>query len=131
MVKYGYTIIYVASVEKTLKFYQEAFGLAVRFLHDSKEYGELQTGETILAFASFAMGEKNLDGEYLKTSLNEKPFGVELAFVAEDVDAAFKKAVTAGANPVKEPTRKPWGQVVAYARDKDGTLIELCSPIGG
>jgi lactoylglutathione lyase len=28
------------------------------------------------------------------------------------------------------PTKKPWGQTVAYVRDLDGHLVELCTPMG-
>lgn len=131
MVKYGYTIVYVASVEKTLEFYKKAFGFEVRFLHESKDYGELETGETVLAFASHEMGELNLHGKYLQGNTSEKPFGIELGFVTKNVEAAYKKAIAAGAIPLKEPTQKPWGQVVAYVRAIDGSLIELCSPVSG
>ncbi len=127
--KYGYTIIYVSSVEKTLEFYKKAFGFAVKFIHESKAYGELETGETTLAFASHEMGDMNLGGKYSKADINEMPFGIELAFVAEDVPAAFEKAVAAGAAPLKEPEEKPWGQVVGYVRAVDGSMIELCSPL--
>lgn len=131
MVKYGYTIVYVASVERTLEFYKNAFGFEVRFLHESKDYGELETGETVLAFASHEMGEMNLNGKYSRGNTNEKPFGIELAFVTDNVEAAYKKAIAAGAIPLKEPTQKPWGQVVGYVRAIDGSLVELCSPISG
>lgn len=131
MMKYGYTIVYVASVEKTLDFYKKAFGFEIRFLHESKDYGELETGETVLAFASHEMGEMNLNGKYSKASTNEDPFGIELAFVTENVEAAYKKAVAAGAIPLKAPAQKPWGQIVGYLRAIDGSLIELCSPISG
>ncbi len=30
---------------------------------------------------------------------------------------------------VVEPNTKPWGQVVAYVRDLDGFLIEICTPM--
>ena len=30
--KYGYTIIYVSSVEETLEFYEKAFGFGVKFI---------------------------------------------------------------------------------------------------
>jgi hypothetical protein len=30
---------------------------------------------------------------------------------------------------MEEPKIKPWGQVVAYVRDLDGFLIEVCSPM--
>ena len=128
--KYGYTIIYVTSVEEVLEFYTNAFGFNIKFLHESKAYGELESGETTLAFASHEMGEMNLNGNYLQGNINEKPFGVELAFVTDNVDAAYKKAVAAGAVSIKKPIEKPWGQVVGYVRAIDGSIIELCSPMG-
>ncbi len=129
--KFGYTIVYVSSVTEALSFYKKAFGFETRFLHDSNQYGELETGATVLAFASHAMGDMNLDGQYQKADPDVLPLGVELAFVTEDVVAAYAKAVDAGAVAIKPPTEKPWGQVVAYVRATDGSLIELCSPVGG
>jgi lactoylglutathione lyase len=129
--KFGYTIVYVSSVADALTFYKNAFGFETRFLHESGQYGELNTGETVLAFASHDMGEMNLDGHYQKNDINTTPFGVELAFVTDDVAASYTKAVAAGAVSIKEPTTKPWGQVVAYVRSREGSLIELCSPISG
>ena len=129
--KFGYTIVYVPSVTEALIFYKEAFGFETRFLHDSNEYGELETGTTVLAFASHAMGEMNLDGQYQKTDLNAAPLGVELAFVTDDVASAYARAIAAGAIAIKPPVEKPWGQLVAYVRAKEGSLIELCSPVEG
>jgi len=114
----------------SLTFYKDAFGFETRFLHDSEQYGELATGATILAFASHAMGEMNVGGLYQKTDPNAAPRGVELAFVTDDVSGAYARAVAAGASPIKEPMEKPWGQTVAYVRASEGSLIELCSPMG-
>jgi uncharacterized glyoxalase superfamily protein PhnB len=129
--KFGYAIVYVDSVADTLKFYKEAFGFEIRFLHESGQYGELETGNTALAFASHALGEMNLGGRYQKTNLSTTPLGVELAFVSEDVAKAYAKAVSAGAISINPPSKKPWGQVVAYVRAKEGSIIEICSPMGG
>jgi lactoylglutathione lyase len=129
--KFGYTIVYVSSVADVLTFYKDAFGFETRFLHESGDYGELNTGETVLAFASHDLGEMNLDGHYQKPDLTTIPFGVELAFITDDVASSYAKAVAAGAISIKEPSTKPWGQVVAYVRSQEGSLIELCSPIGG
>ncbi|MEQ1527485.1 MAG: VOC family protein [Gallionella sp.] len=129
--KYGYTIVYVESVAATLNFYREAFGFETRFLHEAGDYGELSTGETTLAFASHAMGEMNLGGKYVRGDASEKPFGMELVFVADDVNAAYAKAVAAGATPIKPPEQKPWGQLVGYVRSAEGSLVELCSAMGG
>ncbi len=86
--KFGYTIVYVSFVADALTFYKDAPGFESRFLHESGQYGELNTGETVLAFASHTMGELNLDGSYQKIDLNGSPFGVELAFVTDDVESA-------------------------------------------
>ena len=54
--KFGYTIVYVPDVPASLAFFEKAFGVARRFLHESGDYGELNTGETTLAFATHALG---------------------------------------------------------------------------
>lgn len=128
--KYGYTIIYVNSVEDTPDFYKQAFGFDTKFLHESKGYGELQTGETTIAFASHQMGEMNFGDSYTKATSSHS-FRVELAFVTENVHQAFEKALSAGAVSVQQPKEKPWGQVVGYVRAIDGSLIELCTPVSG
>ncbi len=129
--KFGYTIVYVLSVSDALAFYEKAFGFKTRFLHESGQYGELESGSTTIAFASQALGEMNLGANFVPMSPAATPPGIELAFVTEDVSSAYTKAVAAGAVPLHAPAQKPWGQVVAYVRSLEGTLIELCSPIAG
>ena len=51
----GYTILYVPDVPATLKFYEAAFGLTTRFLHEGGDYGELETGSTALAFSAHSL----------------------------------------------------------------------------
>jgi lactoylglutathione lyase len=130
--KLGYVIIYVEDVKATMAFYTAVFGFETKMLFEqegSVDYGELQTGETVLAFAAHSLGEMNLQGQYQKVSAAGNPFGFELALVSEDVGAAYELAVSAGAVPVAPPKEKPWGQTVAYVRSREGTLIEICSPI--
>lgn len=129
--KFGYTIIYVDDVSAATKFYGDAFGFATRFVHEGGDYAELDTGETTLAFASHDLGAKNLPGGYAKLTELAKPAGVEIAFVTDDVQAAVANANAAGATVIAEPNQKPWGQTVAYVRSPDGSLIELCTPVGG
>lgn len=123
--KFGYTIIYTHDVEASVSFFEKAFGLQRRFVHESG-YGELETGSTALAFASHELGKGNLPDGYIKVN-EAKPVGVEIALVTEDVEAAYAKAVDAGAVSIKAPMAKPWGQIVAYVRCPDGTLVEICS----
>lgn len=127
--KLGYTIIYVPSVPLSLRFYEQAFGLVRRFLHESGDYGELATGETTLAFASHALGQANFPAGHVKASESHLPLGMEIALVTENVDKAHQSALSHGATELSAPAQKPWGQVVSYIRAPDGTLIELCSPV--
>lgn len=126
--KLGYVILYIADVGQTLSFYEKAFGLTRKFLHESGMYGELETGSTTLSFAAEGMAEMNgFDVRPNKPA--ELPAGAELAFVTEDVNAAYTKALATGAIDCKAPTQKPWGQTVAYVRDINGFLVEICTPI--
>ena len=50
MVKFGYTINYVLDVEIALSFFEKAFEMKRRFITGENDYGELDTGETVLAF---------------------------------------------------------------------------------
>ena len=125
--KFGYTIIYSNDVEKSIEFFENAFGFKRRFIHESG-YGELDTVDTTLAFASHDLGSSNLPNGYIKTD-SDKPLGIEIALVTESVEEAFKKAIEAGAKEIMKPLSKPWGQIVAYVRCPDGTLVEICSPV--
>ena len=126
--KLGYTIIYVADVPKTVAFYEAAFGLRQRFIHESNLYGEMETGETILAFAGIEAAEMN--GLAVLPNTSDGPAAAwEICFVTEDVVAAYEKALSQGCQHVSAPSEKPWGQTVSYVRDLDGCIVEIASPI--
>ena len=129
--KLGYTIVYVPNVAQSLKFFGDAFGLQTKFLHESGDYGELLTGETTLAFAAHELGAANFVGGHVHASGSTQPLGMEIGLVTDDVEAAHRLALKCGATEMAPPTQKPWGQTVSYVRAPDGTLVELCTPIGG
>ena len=79
--KFGYTIVYVPDVSASLAFFEKAFGFSQRFLHESGTYGELNTGETTLAFAVHTLGAMNLPDGYVAASSSSRPLGMEVAFV--------------------------------------------------
>ena len=56
---------------------------------------------------------------------------MEMAFVTENIEQDFQKAIEAGATEFEAITQKPWGQKVGYLRDNNGILIEICTPIEG
>jgi catechol 2,3-dioxygenase-like lactoylglutathione lyase family enzyme len=129
--KLGYTILYVPDVSASLQFFERAFGLKRRFLHESGTYGELDTGETVLSFAAHELGDSNFPGGHVEAHSSPRPLGMEIALVTTNVAEAHGKAVACGARELAQPSTKPWGQVVSYVRAPDGCLIELCTPVGG
>jgi lactoylglutathione lyase len=123
--RFGYTILYVADVGASVDFYERAFGLERRLLHDSGQYAEMETGATALAFAAHELAADHVPG--LPQPEGDRA-GFEVCLVTEDVGVGFSRAVDAGAAPVSEPATRPWGQDVAYVRDPDGVLVEIASP---
>ena len=130
----GYLILYVTDVPAAVAFYERAFGLQLRMQH-GEDYAEMRTGTgrldapgtpegCTLAFASHTLAESN--GTPFDTGTRPP---MELALLADDVPAAFDRAIDAGCEAVSEPATKPWGQVVAYVRDAEGFLVELCTPV--
>lgn len=125
---FKYTILYVENVPETLKFFVEAFGFKQTMLHESGDYGELDTGSTKLSFSSLR----------LMADIGKNPGQVdpsspvfEIAFETDDVPSALAKALKAGANLVQDVEEMPWGQTTAYVTDENGFLIELCTPVTG
>lgn len=124
--KLNYVIIYVDDVVKATFFYQTAFGLKTKFVHESNMYAEMESGETVLAFAHNDMLKMNIGVEAQKGMKNS----FEIAFSTDDVKSAFEKALQNGAKELKKPEMKPWGQTVAYVQDIFGTIVEICTPMG-
>ncbi len=121
-----YTILYVEKVKKSLEFYRDAFGFEIGFLHESEDYGELDTGNTKLAFSSVAL-MSNLGKS--PAAPNPKAPVFEIAFETDDVQAAYQRAIQAGATSVQEVRFEDWGQTTSYVHDLNGYLIEICSPV--
>ena len=111
----------------TLKFYEAAFGLTTRFLHDSGDYGELETGTTTLAFSAHRLMQQL--GKNPQAAKPEAPC-FEIALCTPDVPQALERAVAAGATLMRPVEVMPWGQTIAYVADINGFLVELCTPMG-
>ena len=71
-----------------------------------------------------------VDWLHRSTAANTGQGAVQIRFVTRDVQGAFDRAITEGAEAVRPPQTKPWGQDVAYVRDPDGNLVEIASPAG-
>jgi lactoylglutathione lyase len=129
MAKLSYTILYVQNVTISIEFYETAFGFKRKFIAPGNSYGELDTGDTTLSFASIELAKSNLKDGFIESSIKNKPFAMEIAITTDDVDQLYKHAIKSGAVAEMPAKHKPHGQTVAYVRDLDGFLIEICTPM--
>ena len=130
MISFSHTIFYVKDIPRAISFYMDAFGFAPKFVHESNQYAELNTGSTVIAFASELLAKSNLPKGYVPNDVNQVPLACEIVFTVPDVNKYYEKAIKSGAINVAPPQQKPWGQVVAYVRDPNGVLIEIASQMG-
>jgi predicted enzyme related to lactoylglutathione lyase len=128
VLKFGGVAIYVDDVRAVLDFYNRAFGLETRFFDPEYEYGELGGGGAHLGIASHKLGHVLMPGRYTPSPNAGNAFNVEIGLTTRDVEGAYARAVAAGAAPVSEPAKMPWGGTVAYVRSIEGTLVVLCTP---
>lgn len=126
----GYTIIYAPGVTAAVEFYERAFTLKRRFVHESGQYAEMETGNTALGFAAEAFAEANGIAIRPNTS-RDVAAGIEISFVTGTPEAAYRHAVASGAAPVRSVEMKPWEQKVSYVRDFNGCLLKIGSSVTG
>lgn len=129
MVTFSYTILYVKNISQALSFYKEVFDITAKFIHESNQYAELDTGSTTLAFASESLADFNLPNGYVPHDRETLPLACEIVFTVSDVQGYYKKALETGAKDIAAPKEKPWGQTVAYVQDPNGVLVEIASPL--
>ena len=127
MVNFSNVIFYVKDIQRAIAFYKNAFGFEPKFIHESNQYAEIDTGATVLAFASESLGESNLPQGYIHHDIKQVPFACEIVFTVSNVQEFYEKALKAGGIHVVAPEQKPWGQTVAYVRDPNGVLIDIAS----
>jgi lactoylglutathione lyase len=126
--KLGWVIAYVNDPAAAAEFYESTFGLRKDFVVPG-EFAQMDTGPTKLGFATYELARHNFDGGVHPAGSDGPPPNVEIALVAEDVEAAYRAAVDAGCEPLAAPTDKPQGQRVGYVRDPFGMLVELATPL--
>ncbi|KAM6577949.1 hypothetical protein CsatB_029786 [Cannabis sativa] len=127
----AYIVIYVKDVAKSVTFYEKAFGFSVRRLDKSHRWGELESGQSTIAFTPLHQHETDEVTGSVQTAAGShgERQPVEVCFAFSDVDAAYKKAIENGAVSVSEPEEKEWGQKVGYVRDINGIVVRMGSHV--
>ncbi|MBN3922336.1 VOC family protein [Nostoc sp. NMS4] len=127
--KFGYTVIWVDDVVKTVEFYEKAFGLVRRTLQDKGQsiWAEIETGNTTLAFSSTSEAQKLFPGGFHANDATQPPALIQISFITPDVGGAYMRAIGAGAKALDAPKAQAGGQTIARVRDLNGVLVSLVS----
>ena len=110
-----------------IRFYRDVLGFEIREAEDTSNVYLVKDGTLFLLY-----GRKDFEElthhryDYVK-GLNGHSEIALYVDTFEEVDAAFRNAVTNGAKPVLEPETEPWGQSTCYIADPEGNLIEIGS----
>jgi lactoylglutathione lyase len=127
LTRLSHIVLYVRDVSAELGFYERAFGLERRHL-DAEEngaYGELESGDTVLAFASHELVGRHLPVSFRAHDPGADPVGAEITLELENLDDHVERALANGATLVAPPELKAWGQRYAFIRDPEGALVGL------
>ncbi len=117
MTRFGYTIVFVRDMARSIKFYREAMGLPLRF--ESPEWTEFATGSCNLAL------HKATDGAMDAVAPDRIPAGhCHVGFIVTDLDEFHQKMVTQGVKCMQEPKTESAGRVAMYA-DPDGLPVSV------
>jgi lactoylglutathione lyase len=127
--KFGYTVIWVDDVVKTVEFYEKAFGLVRRTLQDKGQsiWAEIETGNTTLAFSSSSEAQKLFPGGFHANDAAQPPTLIQISFITPDVGSAYMRAIGSGAKALDAPKTQPGGKTIARVRDLNGVLVSLVS----
>jgi uncharacterized glyoxalase superfamily protein PhnB len=112
----------VRNAASAIQFYQRAFGAEVTLRFDSPD-GTVAHADLVIGGSLIWVGEENAQWGLSVQQLGGSPVTIHL-YVA-DVDAAFKRAVEAGAKPLMPPTDMFWGTRYGQVLDPLGQRWSL------
>jgi lactoylglutathione lyase len=120
----AYAILFVADLERSIRFYRDTIGLPFRFASES--YAEFATEGA--KFGLYARPHlPDLIGLRAPADPAPWPQG-EVAFFVADPDAEHERLREAGVVVLATPTDRPWGERTLHVADPDGNVVELTRP---
>ncbi len=119
--------ILVDDMGKMIRFYRDVLGFEIEEYEGSSNVYLVKDGTLFLLY-----GRKDFETmtgqRYGYAGGKNGHFEIALHVdTFDEVDEAFRDALSKGADPVMEPTTEPWGQRTCYISDPEGNLIEIGS----
>ena len=120
------TILAVSDLDASAAFYRAAFGWPSPVVTSAYIEFELPGGQRLGVYdrAGFARNT----GELPALAPVGHITATELYFAVDDVDAALRRLLAAGARLLSAAAPRPWGDVAAYLADLDGNVLVVARP---
>lgn len=110
------------NLQESKSFYVELLGFKVKY--DSDWYVQLCSPEN----EEIEYGIIQRDHDLVPEEYQQKPNGMYVTFVVEDVGLTYQKALEMGLEILQEPRNEFYGQRRFLTQDPNGCLIDICSP---
>ena len=125
-----YSPITVDDVDSAIAFYRDVLGLEVRndVANDGHRWVTLGfegARHPEIVLSDPGAGRSPDDGDALHRLVAKGSGPGPYVFTADDLDAAFERAVAAGAEVLQEPKQQPWGPRDFALRDSAGNLVRV------
>ena len=118
MLEFGYGVVFVSDMKKSIEFYRDALGLPLRF--ESPEWTEFDTPGTTLAL--HPTDTPSSGGE----PVDENPAGqCHPSFTVDDIDAYHERLTSKGVICVRPPREEEYGRKLAKYVDPNGLPFTL------
>jgi PhnB protein len=119
------TYLQVDGALKAAEFYQRAFGAETVFAHPADEQGRTMHVHLYVNGSSLMLSDAYPEHGYAL----EKPQGYTLTIMPDDIDAAWKRAVEAGAEVTLPLQLMFWGDRYGQLRDPFGVRWAMNAPV--
>jgi lactoylglutathione lyase len=121
MRRVDYVIHYVESLSRSVAFYRDVIGLAVRIEGDG--YVEFELENT-----KFSLFERSKLPELIGREGGTPPCG-EIGFLIENVDAEAERLRGLGVEILTGPVDRPWRERTLHIADPDGNIVEFAEKL--
>jgi len=124
MLEFGYAVVFVSDMKRSIEFYRDVLGLPLRF--QSPEWAEFETPGTTLALhhtdalsAADDTKDENVAGQ------------CHPSFTVDNIDAYHERLTSKGVVCVRPPKEEEYGRTLAKYVDPDGLPFTLSQPPKG
>lgn len=118
----------VQDVEKAVEFYQKAFGAELQYQMRGSDNRTVIHAELRIGDAVIMVGAENPE-RGLRSPQSTQGSPVTLNLYLNDVDAAYVRAIEAGAHPLQPVEAAFWGDRTGKMEDPFGHVWGLCTRI--